>query len=375
MDVLHIARTIAICTVGISTAAAQNLTTYLPNAATSNFDEFPARSPASASSALLGPYAAPVRPFVTPDLGAVAIDNEREVTYSTNGLNTIERVVYPRKQCGVGVAMPALPIPAAVGRVTGMAVNPATSLLYLTNGRTIFEVDAPGGMAILCSWPASPLNAVSGLDFDSATPNELIAVSTAGEVARYSICGALMAVNAPTYPWPGARAVGVAVDKSAPAGGDAYVLYANGEMYNHNLAAVAHTGVRGVGLTYAASPVHLPSASSCAGVAPRAWTDALATQGKMSFGFSACNLPAGTKTVFLILNGGFGPPITGAWGTFWLPGGFVIPVAVPAAATSVNFPLPLPGGTAGLGFYAQWAVPCSGGGLAFTNALQVEISR
>lgn len=376
MNVRQFACAVAFCSVGISSVVAQNLTTYLPAGAGSVYNEFPANSPATPSGALLGPYAGPARPLAAPEVGAIAVDNERQVVYSTNGTNTIERRVYPRMRCGVAVTMPSLPIPAAVGIVTGMAFDPATQTMFLTNGVTLFHIDPTAGMAVLCAWPAAPLNFLVGLDFDSATPGTVMGVSSAGEIASYAICGGIVGMAAPTYPWPGARAVGMCVDKSTAATRDPYVIYANGEIYNHAAGALVHTGAQGVGLSYAASPVHLPSTGSCGGVAPRMWTNALATQGKASFGFSACNLPMGTPTAFLVLNGGFGPPIAGPWGTFWLAGaGAVIPVPVAGGATEASFALPLPGGTAGLGFYAQWAVPCPAGGLAFTNALQVEISR
>ncbi len=355
-------------------APAQNLLTYRPAGAGSDATEFPSLSPAfgGAGPGIVRPaFAAPARPAMGAISGATEVDNTAEVVYSTNGFATIERRRYPRLACGGGAALPALPIPAACQPVTGMAVDPVSKNLFLTNGATIFRVDPLAGMAILCSFPAAPLNILSGLDYDPANPGQILAVSTVGEVATYNLCGALVGFVAPTYAFPGGVAVGIAQDKSGAAGGNVYVAWSNGQVYDHTAGLLWRAlPANQAGLAYLASPVILPVGMACGAAAPDASIDALATTGKATFGFTMCNAAAGTPAAVVVLS-----PAMGVAPPFWLGAPLVAPFgAVPVVGASANVAVPL-GLPAGAAIYQQWAFLCAAGGFGLSSALQIEVSR
>lgn len=369
-----------------ATVAAQNTLSYRPSGATSILREYPTAS-AAFNPAVPGPgvpvgaMAGPAAAFVGHPDGAVAVDNTTGLVFATNGAGVITRTFYPRLGCGpVPAPLAPLPIPAAIGNVTGMAFDPVARHLFLTNGIMIFEVDPAAGMAILCAWPQAPLNVLSGLDYDPATPGLVYAVSTAGEIGTYQRCVGLIAIAPPTYAWPGAMAVGLAMDKSSAAGGMWYVLHANGQTYNHSLGMLHDVGpANRVGLSFLASPVNLPSAGLCGGVHPEARVSELAVQNQPAFGIDVCNLPAGTPFAVLLVDFGFINPPNPFGGNTWLP----IPALaaffhlVPAGSTEAHQPLALPPGTAGLGLYAQWFVPCGGAAWPYitSDAMQIEVSR
>jgi len=353
----------------------QNLLAYHPAGGASDCTEVPALSPAygfgGGPGIVKAAFPAPARPALAALNGAVEVDSTAEVVYSTNGMVSIERRVYPRLGCGAIVPLPALPIPAPCQPVTGMAVDPVTKNLFLTNGATIFRVDPLAGMAILCSFAAAPLNILSGLDYDPANPGQIMAVSTAGEVATYNLCGALVGFVPPTYAFPGGMAVGIARDKSNAFGGDVYVQWNNGQIYDHTAGVLWHAlPANQVGLAYLASPVVLPVGMACGAAAPHAEINALATTGKVTFGLSLCNVPAGIPAAAAILSPAMvvAPP-------FWLAPPVVAPFgALPVVGTSVSLAVPL-GLPAGAAFFQQWAMPCAGGGFGLSTALQIEVSR
>jgi hypothetical protein len=360
-------------------ASAQNLLSYYPNGAASHFTEDCAASPVW-NPALAGPGVpvgntpSPARPLLGHPQGACAVDNLTGVVYSTNGSPTIHRKRYERLGCPPGGgALPPLVLPAFIGQVTGLAVDPATKNLFVTDGITIWRLDPLAGMAILCSFPAAPMNILAGLDFDPATPNVLYAITTAAEFVRYNLCAGFINFVPPPYPWPGAVATGLAIDKSQP-GATIYVLHANGEIWNFSTGTMHLAGhVDHVGLTFLASPTHLPSAGSCGGVKPEVRASTLAVAGVPS-GVDLCNIPAGTATVYALVGFGFGGPIA-IGGGFWLPGAPIALAIATGGAASVN--LPVPALANGARYYVQWAVPCAGAalGVIFSDAIQVEVAR
>jgi len=371
--------------------AAQNMLGYHPGgAAGTHMTEYPMRSPAfgpgGGPGVPVGVLPAPARPAQPRPLGSIAVDDTTGVVYTTNGLGSIQRSWYPR--LGVVppiVALPNLPIPAAVGQVHGMAVDPVTKHLFLCNGVMMFEVNPLAGMAIVSSWPQAPMNTLTDLEFDPAQPGNVYAVSTVGEIATYVRGGGFVGFVAPTYPIPaGGMAVGLALDRSdapvVPACPHWYVLWDNGQVWDQQFAAL-HTVVYGghAGLTYLASPVNLPGAGACGGATPIVRVSTLAFDNNPGFGIEAGGFAAGTPLAALVLNlPGFGPPIpAGAAGTFWLPGGWTHAVAVLGpGATRVRFALPLPAGLIGLRFFAQCAIACpaAAAGHVLTDALQIEVS-
>lgn len=365
-----------------ATAMAQNVLSFLPNGATSEFVEECVPSPACGAPGVpsVRTFAAPSRPSVAAPLGAVCVDDRAGVIFATNGNGVIVRTPYPFVGSPAASGTVSLPIPAVVGTVTGMAVDPMARLLYLTNGTEIFQVDPGAGMAVLCSWLASPLNILSGLDYDPGTPGVLTAVSTAGEVAAYSLCGGLISVASPTYPWPGADAVGVARDRTDATGGAVFVLYANGRIFDHGAGALLRVGAANrVGLSFLPSPLRLSSGVSCAGAATRPLVSKLPVAGTAAFGLELRSIPSGTPFVMLLL--GFpavATPVPMAGGSLWAHSGMVaIGMSVPAGATEVRAPLSLVGYGPPLGFDVQWAVPCSASaaGFVLSDGLQVEVGR
>ncbi|HEX5050411.1 MAG TPA: hypothetical protein VFZ65_01435 [Planctomycetota bacterium] len=386
----------AILLPGLSLSA-QNLLSYRPDGgvgAPARMFEFPCRSPAwspalGGPGLVPGPFAGRARPFVAA-LGACTVDSTAGVMFTTNGLVSIQRTQYPRIGSSTGAAIPDLPIPAVVGQVTGMAVDPVLHHLFLTNGPTVFEVDPTAGMAVLASFPAAPLNLLAGLEYDPAQPGLVFAVTTAAEVATYNRGGGLISAAPPTYAWPGADAVGIAYDKSNVAGGDFYVMHANGQIYNHT-HGVLHTTepANQVGMVYLPSPVQLPSAGTCGGVTPTVSVSELVVEGAGGFGLEIDNLPAGAPLAVWgvqVYGPGTAPPVPPVWiglpfacgDTLWpVPGMPLLTFTALGAGTSAVLPLPLPGATAGWTLLAQPLVfcPSSPCGFILPNAMQCEISR
>lgn len=368
---------------------AQNLLSYrAAGAANSALLEYPvvslAFTPAGGPGVPVGILPAPARPAQPHPRGSVAVDDTTGIVYTTNGLASIQRSWYPR----LGLvpptaALPSLPIPAVVGEVHGMAVDPASKHLFLCNGVMMFEVDPLAGMAIVSSWTQSPLNVLTDLEFDPGQPGFVFAVSTVGEIATYARSGGLVGVTVPSYPFPGGMATGLALDRSNVLGAppEFYVLWDNGDVYRQSTGTV-HVGSMAAfaGLTYLASAVNLPGAAACGGSAPIVRTSTLVFDGSGGFGVEVGGFAAGTPFAALVLNApGFGPatPMP-PLGVFWLPGGWTHAFAVlPAPDTSVRFPLPLPPAMAPFRFYAQAAISCpaSSAGFVVTDAMQFEISR
>ena len=368
--------------------AAQNMLSYHPNGAVGSFNvEYPMLSPAFVPGVgpgvPVGVLTAPARPAQPHPRGSIAVDDTTGIVYTTNGLGSIQRSWYPR--LGVSppaVALPNLPIPAVVAEVHGMAVDPVTKHLFLCNGVMMFEVNPLAGMAVVSSWPQTPMNILTDLEFDPSQPGFVFAVSTVGEIVTYLRGGGFSGFAPPSYAIPaGAIAVGLALDRSdAPlCAPHWYVLWSNGQIFDQQFAALHTAGFGGhCGLTYIASPVNLPGAAACGGSTPIVRVSPLMFENNPGFGIEVGSFAAGTPFAALVLNLGFGPPMALPFGTFWLPGGFTAAFAVlPPAATSVRFPLALPAGMAGFGFYAQAAISCPAAavGIALTDALQIEVSR
>ncbi|MBK8101347.1 MAG: hypothetical protein IPK26_30055 [Planctomycetes bacterium] len=366
---------------------AQNLLSYRPNGPLSRLLEAPAASPAwvppgGGPGVGVGVMNGPPRPVPPALLGAVEVDSTSGLVFSTNGQLSIERSFYPRLGCTPPAALPSLPIPAPVGSVTGMAFDPVLHHLFLTNGGMIFEVDPAAGMTIVCMWPAAILNILTGLDFDPAHPDRLMAVTSAGEVAIYSRCGMLLSAVGPGYPFPGGNAVGIARDRSDCVASSVYVLWDNGDTYDHGLSALHHAGGGGrVGLTYAATPTYLPSAGACGGSDPDGRIAQFAVEDEPGFAIEVCGLAAGLPFAALLIDlppAPIGVALPGICGTTWvpIPALFVGFAPVAPGATTASVPLPLPPGLCGLRLYAQWFAPCAGPcGYATSDGMQLEISR
>lgn len=371
--------------------SAQNLLAYRPDPASAEMSEFPCRSrawqPGCTPGLVPGPYAAPLRPFAANPLGACTVDATTGVVYTTNGINSIQRRQYPRIGSSTGAALPNLPIPAVVGSVTGMAVDPVNKHLFLTNGTQVFEVDPLAGMAIVASWVAMPMNILAGLEYDPARPNRVFGVSTAAEIATYERGVGFLSAVSPIYPWPGFEATGLGLDKSDPLGGDFYVVHANGQVF-HYPTGTLHTTLPAnqVGMVYLPSKIELPSGGACGGAAPVVGTSRLVVDGAAGFGLEIGNLPLGTALVIWgidVLAPAAAPACMstvalpfGCGDTLWFPAPPTLFAAL-AAGTSAVMPLPLPAGFPGWTLIAQPALFCGAcpAGLVLPNAMQLEISR
>ncbi|MFO1078629.1 MAG: hypothetical protein U1E73_12970 [Planctomycetota bacterium] len=373
--------------------AAQNLLSYRPDGGAGippRMIEYPCLSRAwdgvAGPGLVPGPFPGRARPFAGALLGASAIDALAGVMFTTNGVATIQRTQYPRIGASTGAAIPDLPIPAAVGQVTGMAVDPVLHHLFLTNGIQIFEVDPMAGMAVLGSFLAAPLNILTGLEYDRTQPGVIFAVSSAAEVAVYNRGGGLVGVTPAPYGWPGADAIGVALDMSDVGGGDFYVLHANGQLWNHTRGVLHATeAANQVGMCYLPSPVHLPSVGSCGGVVPTVETTNLVVDGLANIGLEVHNLPPGTGSLVWLLQPlppGAAPalltglPLPGGDTVWPALGGPSLFTFVGGAADSVR-PFAVPAGFAGWSILAQpfMMCPAAAAGFIAPQAMQLEISR
>ncbi|MEO6595101.1 MAG: hypothetical protein ABIP94_10155 [Planctomycetota bacterium] len=365
-----------------SAARAQNLLSYLPAGAGSILIEVPCQSAVFPGPGLtLPPMAGPARALAAIPNGDVAVDNTRDLIYATNGVTNISRTFYQRLGGVAPAPLPNLPIPAfpAGGNViTGMAVDPATQHLFLTNGFWILETDPLAGMAVLAFQPAAAwLASLSGLEFDPALPGVIHAVTIAADVCTYSRAGGLLAVAPPPYAPPGAMATGLARDHSIAVGGFFYVLHGNGMLFNHTTGALHAAGLPAmlVGLDYIASATELFNGSACGGTQPQLRLSTLAVEGKAGFGLDLEAIVAGTPWAMVVI--GFTPllPPAPIFGNAWVAPPFVPFFAVLGGATSMHVFVPLPAGVAGTLLYAQGLAPCAAGGPVASEGLQIAVSR
>ena len=362
---------------------AQNLLSYHPAGAAGSFAfEHPLPSPAFGAggpAVAVGAIAAPARPFQPPPFGSIAVDDTTGVVYTTNGFGSIQRSWYARLGCVPPVApLAALPIPAAVGSVLGMAVDPVTKHLFVNNGVTVFRLNPLAGMAIVGSFATAPVANLTDLEFDAALPGVLRGVTRGGAIVEYAIGGGLLASLAPSYAAPaGSMAVGLALDRTSAIGAPHFfVLWSNGQVFNQNSGAVHTAGlVNHCGLTFIASPQNLPSGGAIGGLVPQIRVASLAVPGIVPIEIG--NAPIGTFAAIFLQVGGYGPAMPlGAAGTFWL-GGALPPVVVATPAGTGSYAIVLPGGVVGYSIYAQWladaaAYPAGG---AFTDAIQIEVAH
>jgi hypothetical protein len=370
-----------------SALSAQNLLRYRPSSPLP-IQERPAPSRAWSRSApgpgLIQPnLPGPTRAFLAHPNGAITIDSTTGWIFSTNGAGVIDRTEYSRIGSATGATIPPLPFPAGVARVTGMTFDPVARHLFLTDGLTIYEVDPAAGMAVLTAFPASPLNFLAGLSYDPADPLHVYAVSTAGEVATYSRGGGLIAVSPAIYSWPGAPAVGLSLYKTASACRDFHVLHGNGNIYNHTLGDLIHTGAGNhVGMAFLPSPVLMPSVGACGGAGMDVRTSKLVVDGIAGFGLEI-DLPLGTPFVawFIEVLPACPPPLAllssiGLCGSdVWVTAPVFSSVVAASSGGATVLPLTLPPGFVGTTLVAQPLVPCAASACGFVlpDAMHLEI--
>ncbi|MCA8978284.1 MAG: hypothetical protein KDC98_26385, partial [Planctomycetes bacterium] len=348
----------------------------------SYINEYPFPSPVfvgGGPAVPVGPMPAPAAMLLPAPHGSIAFDDTTGIVYTTNGVGTIQRSWYPRLGCvPPAVVLPALPIPAGVGPIFGMAVDSVTKHIFVNNGATIFRLNPMAGMAVVMAWATGVPN-LTDLEFDPALPGQLFGVRGGGGIVNYNVGGGILGMMGPSYVVPaGGIAVGLALDQSSPVGAPHFfTLWDNGQIYNQNLAAL-HTTVpaNNRGLCFIAAAQVLPGAGAIGGVVPEIRTSAMCVTGT-GFGFEMCNAPAGTWSGLALKVGVPGAPVPlGGIGTFWLAGGWLAPL-VYSPTTTAAYPLPIPAGLVGFRFYGQWiadffAFPA---GSAFTDALQVEVAN
>jgi hypothetical protein len=301
---------------------AQHLVVYAPLGGPGFIDEaapsplFPGPVPPTAiypTAPALPPPVAPGPPFFLPP-GDSSLNSINGMNWYTNGVMVAASgsVLYP-------ALPPVLPFPIGViggilaGPVTGMALNPAAGILWLTDGAIIVGCAPVAGTPVLVPPFPSPAPMVTGLDWDGLS-GTLRAVTAAGAV--WTITPAGVPVGPPVVPFaalPGMPA-DIAIDKTGLPGiaGPRNIFILVGPMImevNSGLMFPAGPiGPGGVGLAFHPRPSANPplGVCPCPSFAHGYGTTMPMTAGNLGFGLTVTGLPAGQLVVYAF-DFGFNP--------------------------------------------------------------------
>jgi hypothetical protein len=241
---------------------------------------------------------APGPPFFLPP-GDATIDGTTGMNWFTDGVvvGTTPTIAYPP----AGPALPPFPIGviglALAGPVTGMALDPIGSVLWLTDGATIVATAPIPGTPLLAPPFVAPTPPLVGLEWDALTAT-LRAVDVGGVVWTLTPAGAIVPPPLPPPIAPPGLPADVCMDKTGLPGPvglrPVYVLYPPGVL--DMFTAMMLPGAPGaVGLSFHAYPGAVPPIGVCAcptfahgiGIAGPM------TAGNAGFGFTVTGLPAG----------------------------------------------------------------------------------
>lgn len=397
----------ALCVAGVG---AQTLVTYSPMApAPAAFGEvagtspmFPGGGPPQGVFGALFPlppaFPGPA-PVVVPP-GDVAIDAVTGRLFVSNGPliaaqpnPTYVAPLAPPVPPFPAPPFPPLPFVAAGGAwVSGLAVNPAPGLLWMTNGfmvQAIAIAPLPAMVVVFPPFaPAVPIAAfgpMTGLEWDGAT-GTLLACDAAGTVISFLPGGAFGGLIVPppgVLPGP---ATGVTIDKTtlpSPAGPRSLYVTAGGMIFDYSAGVVLPSLVGpAVGVAFHGNPARLsPGGCPCGGLAPALQTLSPSYSGNPAFGVDWAGLPpfAGVIVAFdLAFDPAF--PMINFVGCPLImdlvsPSLFIFPAAANAAGR-LSLPVSLVGLPPGVAFYVQYVTGCTADptGLMLSSGMQVTVT-
>jgi hypothetical protein len=337
--------------------------------------------------------------------GDLAIDATTGQVYYSNG-PLIAVQPNPTYAAPIGAALapfpatafPPLPfLPGGGTLVTGLAVDPAAGLLWMTNGYTVLAASIaalPSTVAVVTPFaPAIPpaFGPMTGLEWDGAT-GQLLACDAAGFVVSFFPGGAFGgSFISPVVALPG-TVTGVTIDKttlptaagvrsvylslSSPAGD--FVLDTASGGFRQLFGAFG--SVAGVAF-HANAARHTPAGCPCGGLAPTLRTRSPSYSGNPAFGVDWLGLPPfGSVLVaadlafdpsFPSLNGVGCPLILGPSSP-----SFVAFAANADATGRLSLPVSLAGIPPGVALYLQYATVCTADptGLVLSSGMQVTVT-
>ena len=396
-------RLLSIATAGALSAltvTSQNL--IINDAPTSSFNEVAAVSPMFPGGGPLANtygHAPALPPPAGPLAGAVTIDTMSGETWYTDGF-TLAVMNHNAYRVRTLPAITMFPAPSPAGPagppLTGMALDPITNTLWVTDGTWIggaVPVPPPPPPAPPVTWNVPPAPAgfqitappLTGLEWDSLS-NSLWACDQLGFVYNFTPAPpyALMGLIPPRGPAP--PVTGISIDKTGMGG--IYVLGAGGLIFDYSSGVAFPTAGSGqeVGLTFhpvpAADPPGVPGGICGCPNIPALGLRLLGpmTRGMPLFGVDVTGVAPNQLVIFGFDFGAAGPapyPVVNGLGcglglTFT---SFGFSVWANAAGTA-TLPIPFTAAPIGTVLYMQNVTPCAADplGVILTPALQVVVS-
>ncbi len=248
----------------------------------------------------------PLVPPVAPFAGAVTIDTTNGTTWYTGGAMLVQ-VPHSAYAPGVFLPPPFPPTPGALaGPITGMALDPAAGLLWVTDGFIVqAQVAVPGGpivvppFGVLVPVIAPPF---TGLEWDGLT-GSLWACDLLGAAYNFAPGGAMIAMIPPTVPALG-PALGITIDKTGlpnPTGARPVYVTGGGIIVDVIAPIPVPSGGSGTeyGLTFHPAPQPFPfNVCPCPNYVHGQSLRGPCTTGNPNFGVDLVGLPPGNLTIF-----------------------------------------------------------------------------
>lgn len=322
--------------------------------------------PGPVPPAFVYPAAPPLPPPPGPGIGDSTVDALTGDNWYTDGatIGMTPSAAYAPP----GPPVPPFPVgPVGLGFVTGMALDAAGGILWLTDGGMLIGVTPAPGTAPLTPLMPSPAP-LSGLEWDGLS-GTLLGVDPAGAIFTLSPAGVLVAPPIPPPPLP-AHAEDLAIDKTSlpgPLGPRSIYVLAGGMVHDLTAPGVVLPGGSALasGLAFHAFPAQTPPVGvcPCPGFAHSVGTTGPMTTGNLGFGVTVSGLPPGQVVIFA-LDFAYAPALPAinvlGCGLGLVPGSATISATVgfadPLGTATRLLPLAVP---AGLGpIYHQSATLC-----------------
>lgn len=318
------------------------------------------------------PQLVPMPPTGFP-LGDLTMNNATGVIFHTNGflIATTNHPAYPP----LAPVFPPFPGPGLLGPLTGIAIDSAAGILWVTDGVACAGVaPVPGVPIIVPPFPLAPLGIIgapiTGLDWDPIT-GSLWACSAMGFV--YNFLPGPVALAPPLPPMGPPSAVDIVVDRHPGAFPGIYVQFL-GVMVNYATGIPTPTappvpaGLED-GIAYHNYPDVLPAGCPCA-AGTAVGTLGPNSIGNAGFGFTLTGVAPFAACIFAVDPVASLPALAGPGGCslyLGLSAGLMLFPVTASGAGDATFAISLVVPPALLGFtaFAQWGFPCSASTVGF----------
>jgi hypothetical protein len=380
-----------------ATASGQHLVLYDPPPGPGMFVEVQLASPLLPGGAPTAFYPnvpiLPPPPLVAPPPGDSTFDSVTVRNWFTNGaiLAQTPTPAFPP----VGPVMPAFPIAPAVlaaigaagGLVTGIAIDSAAGIMYLTAapGMVIGVAPIPGTPVLVPPFvPGFAMGPICGLDWDAIT-GTLLAVDFAGVVYQFLPGGLPFAPPTPPFPMP-APPGDVAIDKTGfltPLGLRSIYVNAGPMVFDVTGGAlpIPTPAVAPTGLAFLAKAAsNMPGgACACGPIMPVLGTSGPMVSGNGAFAITVGGLPPGTPVLMaydIVFNPLFPPINVTGCGLGIIPPSLTVvsffTLAGPGGVAAWPLPLFLPPGIGPV--FNQNLFPCTVDPAGFTLTPMQQIT-